>query len=509
MNNKVGIFNSAMNWIKENTIDGNGITVTSKKKVVYPEVTGYYIPTLLQWGERELAKSYAKHLCSIQKEDGAWYDSDDKIPYVFDTAQILKGLVAIYPIMPEVKKHILSGCDWLLSNMNEEGRLMPASEGCFGKDDTFYSELIHTYCLTPLVKAAELFNKREYTQAAEKIKNYYIKNYKDKILNFSLLSHFYAYVMEGLLDLGETELVREAMGNLEKFQNRKGGIPGLRDVKWVCSTGMFQIALVWYKLGELEKGNKIFHYACTLQNETGGWFGSYPASFINKYSIGRKRPYYFPDEEISWANKYFLDALAYKEKLEFEVQAPIFLESIEKEDGRYILIKDLIEAIGKESEKTVSICDVGCGKGRYLKNLIADFPDYEYYAMDLSERVMQGIDYVKEKRVGYLTRIPYDDESFDFVYVCEAFKHAIHLESAFKELYRIVRKGGKLAIIDKPIEKLGQMEIDEWEQWISDADIRKYTDDCGGQLEIIESVPYENKNDGLFRAWTVTRHKDS
>lgn len=38
---------------------------------------------------------------------------------------------------------------------------------------------------------------------------------------------------------------------------------------------------------------------------------------------GEKRPYYFPDSEISWANKYFWDALSMKERLEFENTAHI------------------------------------------------------------------------------------------------------------------------------------------------------------------------------------------
>lgn len=49
------------------------------------------------------------------------------------------------------------------------------------------------------------------------------------------------------------------------------------------------------------------------------------------------------------------------------------------------------------------------------------------------------------------------------------------------------------------------MEIYEWEQWISDVDISKYTEVCGGQLEIIKSVSYENRDDGLFRAWIVKK----
>lgn len=50
-----------------------------------------------------MAVTYAGWLCSIQHEEGAWYDTDDKEPYVFDTAQILKGLVAIYPINLRLK----------------------------------------------------------------------------------------------------------------------------------------------------------------------------------------------------------------------------------------------------------------------------------------------------------------------------------------------------------------------------------------------------------------------
>ena len=41
-------------WIKNNTLSvegvpGKGIVVTSKKRIIYPEVTGYYIPTLVKF----------------------------------------------------------------------------------------------------------------------------------------------------------------------------------------------------------------------------------------------------------------------------------------------------------------------------------------------------------------------------------------------------------------------------------------------------------------------------
>ena len=74
-------------------------------------------------------------------------------------------------------------------------------------------------------------------------------------MDFSLLSHFYAYVMEGLLDMGEERLVREAMDNLAKYQSGDGAVPAFYDTNWVCSTGLFQLALVWFRLGDTERGN--------------------------------------------------------------------------------------------------------------------------------------------------------------------------------------------------------------------------------------------------------------
>ncbi|MBD5537230.1 MAG: methyltransferase domain-containing protein [Lachnospiraceae bacterium] len=505
--NNITVFNRAINWIRQNTIDGNGITTTSKKKIIYPEVTGYYIPTLLEWGERELAISYAKYLCSIQKEDGSWYDSYDKEPYVFDTAQILKGLLSIRDILPEVDAHIEKGCDWLLHNVDDAGRLTTPSKDAWGKDESFCSELIHIYCLTPLVKASGVLNISRYRETAYRILEYYKSNYYDKIVNFSLLSHFYAYVMEGLVDLGEVELAAKAMEKLEKVQNRKGGIPGLHDVKWVCSTGCFQIALVWYKLGELERGNKLFRYACNLQNKSGGWFGSYPGTFFNRFSKDRQKAYYFPDEEISWANKYFLDALHYKMQLEVEEWSDSFSDNISMSDGRYNVIKNELLDMknNRASSGALEICDVGCGKGRYVKNLLEEFPDHKYYATDLSKKVMENLPEAINKQQGNLTQLPYTDEAFDCVYTVEALEHAVNIHGALSELWRVVKPNGRIIIIDKPVEQLGKLEIEEWEQWIDSSQIQKFVDEHGGKLRIISSVGYKNRDDGLFRGWIITK----
>lgn len=504
----IKIYNKAVAWIQNNTIGGQAIICNTDKRKGYPEVTGYYIPTLLRWGYRELAVSYAKWLCGIQKADGSWYDTDDKAPYVFDSAQILKGLIAIRTIYPQADTHIIKGCDWIISNMLESGRLVTPSTDAWGSKG-MCSELIHMYCLSPLVQAAEALDRPQYKEAAYKILEYYKKNHYDEIMNFGLLSHFYAYVMEALLDMGEKDMAAEAMAKIEKIQKDNGAVPAYHDVNWVCSTGLFQLALVWFRLGNIECGNRAFTYACKLQNESGGWYGSYLSE--NDQSEDNT---YFPTSEISWAVKYFLDALYYKNLAEFDLWSDSFLDEIDQDDGRYQIIREAIVSAGRPDDAALRVLDVGCGKGRYLKKLIQDETGHEYYAVDLSTKVMESITLGQgqiNKKQGSLTKIDYPDNYFDAAYTCEALEHAIDIHNAIKELARVTREGGKIVVIDKNIEELGRMEIGEWEVWFDADELKDIMQAYCSSVTVIDKIVYENKKDDkLFLAWigTVTTDTD-
>lgn len=497
--NYIEIYDKAVKWLKGNVVENQGIINNSGVRKPYPEVTGYFIPSLLRWGYKDIAVSFAKWLCEIQKTDGSWYDTEDREPYIFDSAQILKGLLSIRHIYPEADINIRKGCDWILSNMREDGRLPSPRENDFGDGKT-YSEIIHLYCLTPLVEAGKVFHISEYIEKANRILTYYKENEYKQIMKFGLLSHFYAYVMEGLLDMGEEKLVREAMQGVSRLQKENGAVPAYSDVNWICTTGMFQMALVWFRLGELERGNKAFRYACKLQNASGGWFGS---------CLSDERPdevnTYFPNSEISWAVKYFLDALYWKNKAEFEEQAPRFKNTLSVTDGRYLIIEDVLgEYIGHEEEKAASIkiADIGCGKGAYLKNLIKKFPKCQYAAVDLSETVMGYIGNQNIKTTqGTLTNIPYDDNTFDFVYTCEALEHAVDIESAVREMARVTKPNGMIVIIDKNKDMLGYFEIGEWEQWFNEQELSDIMRKYCRTVSVIKDVGYEEPTNGLFYAW--------
>lgn len=495
----LGVYKKAISWIEANTIvekTGKSIINNTNCPKGYPEVTGYYIPTLIRWGYRELAIDYAKWLISIQHNDGSWYDTFDQMPYVFDTAQILKGLLAAYSIWPDenVKNAIIKGAMWLAGNIQHDGRFKAADESIW-KMPKAYSELIHLYCLSPIREVGIQFSKLELLEMVDLSIDYYKQNHMEEILHFDLLSHFYAYVMEALVDLGELELAKAAMNNIGNFQTEDGAVPGYNDVHWVCSTGLFQLALTWFRVGDIERGNKAFSYACRLQNESGGWYGSYSSAEDESND-------YFAASEISWAVKYFLDALYYKNKAEFDISAPKFMTSIDKDDERYkIILQNAKETCLLGGD--IRILDIGCGKGRYLKNLIDDLPDSQCYGVDISKNVIaektnQNI--VWEE--GSLTHIPFRDNNFAMAYTCEALEHAVDIKSAIREMARVVRPDGRIVIVDKNITALGTMEICEWEQWFDENELAAIMSEFCSEVNIVHDVNYEGYfKEGLFSVW--------
>lgn len=496
----IALYNRAIKWIKANTIEKKGIICNTGLSKPYPEVSGYYIPTLINWGYRDLAVQYAKWLCSIQKEDGSWWDTYDRLPYVFDTGQILKGLLAVRAILPEVDDCILKGCNWIISNIDADGRLHQAGDRPWDDASGWSSELIHLYCLSPILEAAEVFGRSEYRDKALLAKEYYISKHREDILDFSLLSHFYAYVIEALLDIGENALATEAMTKIKKLQKEDGSVPGLKSVDWVCSTGLFQLALVWYRLGEMEGADKAFAYACKLQNESGGWYGSYVHQ-----DHPDETPTYFPSQEISWAVKYFLDALQWKNKALFDLQAPTFQIRYNDNDGRVGFVSDQIKAMVSQTNRSLMICDAGCGKGAYIRTLKKEHPHNMYYGVDISERVMSYLDKgLAETRIGNLTNLPFEDNELDIIYACESLEHAVDIHSAIREMSRVVKPGGRIIIIDKDKAALGRMEIEEWEQWFDVEGLKEIMSAWCTEVSVKMNISYDGTADGLFCGWVGT-----
>lgn len=289
----------AMDWFKQNMVADQGIIVHTKQPVPYPEVTGYFIPTLYNWEETELARTCTRWLMSIQLADGA-FPAPDGVPYTFDTAQIMRGLCAALGDVRGAEASLRRASDWMLTQIAPDGRLMTPSTELWSD---IANDLIHTYALPPLAEAGKLLGEPKYTEAARFVLAYYKK--QEALVPFNRLTHFHAYAMEALCELGELELAARGMADVEKCQRADGSIPAYPDVDWVCSTGMAQYAIVWYTLGKKREADLAMAYLEKIQNKSGGFNGS--------YGQGAK---YIAGAEISWAVKYYLDAYRMKMRLE-------------------------------------------------------------------------------------------------------------------------------------------------------------------------------------------------
>ncbi|TMR29116.1 class I SAM-dependent methyltransferase [Nonomuraea zeae] len=101
-----------------------------------------------------------------------------------------------------------------------------------------------------------------------------------------------------------------------------------------------------------------------------------------------------------------------------------------------------------------AILEVAPGPG-YLSIALAGTGDYTVTALDISEtfvRIARGkaaeagveVDF----RLGNASAMPFDDESFDFVICCAAFKNFSDPVGALQEMHRVLRPGGRALIND-------------------------------------------------------------
>ena len=468
------------------------MVISSRKAVSYPEVTGYLIPTLLSVGERNLAYEYAQWLLSVQREDGSFGLRENS--YAFDTGQVVRGWTQMIERMPELEEPLHRACDWVIETADgTTGRLLVPPSGrdwSLGQRGEV-SEAIHLYVLAPLRRAGELLNESQYGKFVSKSADFYLKNVC--LTDFSrpnALSHFYAYVQEALVELGYEDQAQRGMASVARFQQPSGAVPAYSDVNWICSAGLAQFALVWYRLGQTKQADAALSFLESLQNSTGGFFGSYGVSAD-----------YFPAEEISWAAKYAVEACQQQIASHFNQTANIYRTDITETDGR---VQAIFRHLGDLNGKRV--LDAGCGKGRYLAIIKQHYPGADLTGLDISAEMLKHVPPgIHTVRHGILN-MPFADEQFDAIICIEALEHVVQVEQAIAELTRVLVPGGTLLIIDKNKDKLGALEMPRWEKWFGREELLGMLR-ANGIKATAELIGHDNvvQPDGLFICWTVEK----
>jgi ubiquinone/menaquinone biosynthesis C-methylase UbiE len=111
--------------------------------------------------------------------------------------------------------------------------------------------------------------------------------------------------------------------------------------------------------------------------------------------------------------------------------------------------------------------DVGCFNSPMPYELTRTFKDSEIYALDYCEPLIKELQerYPEVKYVvGNVEKLPFEDETFDWVVSGELLEHCENPDQTVKELIRVVKPGGTLAI-SVPLNETVKNPISEEHLW--------------------------------------------
>ncbi len=405
----------AVDWLRAGELPGGGIRVHDRHLHAYQEVTGYLIPSLLDVGARDLACRCAEWLIAVQRESGAFVDPDRGEPYVFDTGQALRGLLAARDIVPGAARAAARAAHYLCRSLREGGAggFPEAYRGSVA------AEPIQLYALSPLARYAELAGDRDVREAAARAVAHYLKH--PDLLRIGDLTHFLVYQVEALIELGMADRAAGTLAMLGQAQVADGSVRATGAGAWVCLPGLAQLAICWYRTGDPSRADRALAWLERHQRPSGGWRGS--------HGFGAT---YFPRRELSWAVKFFLDAARRREIAWRRAYAPEgALGAIGHLPtgplGRLAIIGDRTNVLARAARVVLADCAI-----ESVEFPIDDSPPF-----------------VLSARPEFL---PLADRAADAVLVA-SLAHALDRRAAIREVTRIVRPGGSIVVLgDAPIE---------------------------------------------------------
>jgi ubiquinone/menaquinone biosynthesis C-methylase UbiE len=173
-------------------------------------------------------------------------------------------------------------------------------------------------------------------------------------------------------------------------------------------------------------------------------------------------------------------------------------------DARIYHVKLIAAHLGPLAGKRV--LDVGCGKGRFARVFHQQEPEAQLWGLDISREMLRFAPEAIRTCAGSMTQLPFGDAVFDAAYATESLEHAVEIEKAVAEICRVVKPGGRIAIIDKNADKWGRLQTDEWERWFTRRELeRLLRRHCREVSSRFISYWEDVEPDGLFLAWLAVK----
>ena len=173
-------------------------------------------------------------------------------------------------------------------------------------------------------------------------------------------------------------------------------------------------------------------------------------------------------------------------------------------DPRIYHVKLIQEHLGPLGGKRV--LDVGCGKGRFARVFLEREPRAELWGLDISETMLSFVPAGIHTRAGSMTELPFENDFFDGAYATESLEHAVEIGKAVAEMCRVVKPGGRIAIIDKNARKWGKLPTPDWEKWFTRRELERLLRRHCREVSSRPISYWEDvKPDGLFLAWLAVK----
>lgn len=152
------------------------------------------------------------------------------------------------------------------------------------------------------------------------------------------------------------------------------------------------------------------------------------------------------------------------------------------------------------------VVDIGCGKGRFARVLKERYPSASVCAFDLAEAMLRVVPKEIDACGGSMTALPFRSAAFDCAFATESLEHAVDIEGAIEEMCRVVKRGGRIAIIDKNAEQWGRLKTPAWEKWFERSQLERLLKrHCSNVSSRPVSYWEDVAPDGLFLAWLAEK----
>jgi ubiquinone/menaquinone biosynthesis C-methylase UbiE len=171
---------------------------------------------------------------------------------------------------------------------------------------------------------------------------------------------------------------------------------------------------------------------------------------LNEATVGRRPRYYLQNFHFQSGGWMTEDSAR-----RYDIQVEVLFQGTANATRRQALLP-LAELFAARDQRRLRLLDVGCGTGRFLDFVKQTWPRLPVAGLDLSEAYLAEarrhlknfcwVDFV----VGKAEALPFPDESHDAatsIFLFHELPPRVR-RSAFRELARVVKRGGRLVIID-------------------------------------------------------------